>query len=518
MRRGSFQPVSPAGLLVEAVTSEPDRLLIRARPTAVDAACPECDRRSDHVHSQYERRLMDLPSHGCIVHLRIRVRRFRCCNASCRRKIFGEPLAHSIAPRAARRTARLEGIVHHLGIALGGRPAASLARRLMLPVSRDTLLRVVRRRAEPAGGYSVQVVGIDDFAWKRGHRYGTVVCDLEQRRIIDLLPDREVGTVAAWLAAHPDIAVVSRDRGAGYGRAATKGAPQAVQVADRWHLMENASAAFLDAVRRSMRSIRQALGSTVTNPALLTCAERIQYDGFLRRQDSHRAIKALAHAGTPIKEITRRTGRSRKLVRSVLRGGDGDVFRSRASVLQPHVPKLRAEWEAGCRNGAELWRRLCVGGFNGGLRVVTEWATRQRRSEKAGFAFTRTTPPARLLSRLMTTRREHLSNVDAITVAAIETGVPALAAARDLMERFHRMLRSRDIEALAPWVADTSGNLLASFGKGITADLAAVRAALSEPWSNGQTEGQITKLKLVKRQMYGRAKLDLLRARLVVPS
>ena len=282
--------------------------------------------------------------------------------------------------------------------------------------------------------------------------------------------------------------------------------------------MENASAAFLDAVRRSMRSIRQALGSTVTNPALLTCAERIQYDGFLRRQDSHRAIKVLAQAGTPIKEITRRTGRSRKLVRSVLRGGDGDVFRSRASVLEPHVPKLRAEWEAGCRNGAELWRRLCVGGFNGGLRVVTEWATRQRRSEKAGFAFTRITPPARLLSRLMTTRREHLSNVDAITVAAIETGVPALAAARDLMERFHRMLRSRDIEALAPWVADISGSLLASFGKGITADLAAVRAALSEPWSNGQTEGQITKLKLVKRQMYGRAKLDLLRARLVVPS
>ncbi len=385
----------------------------------------------------------------------------------------------------------------------------------MLPVSRDTLLRVLRRRAQAPSG-PVRIIGIDDFAWKRGQRYGTVVCDLERRRIIDLLPDREPGTVAAWLATHPEIAVVSWDRGAGYGRAALRGAPQATQVADRWHLMENASAAFLEAVRRSMRAIRQVLGSAVIDPALLTSAERIQYDGFQRRQDSSRAIKALAAAGKSIKEITRSTGRSRKLVRSVLRGGDGDVFRCRIRVLEPHTPMLRAEWEAGCRNGAELWRRLCDGGFRGGLRVVTEWATRQRRSEKAGVELSRTAPPARLLSRLMTTRRDDLSKADAVTVAAIETGVPTLAAARDLMEQFHRLFRVQDTNALVRWVTDASTSLLASFCKGIVADLAAVRAALTEPWSNGQTEGQITKLKLVKRQMYGRARLDLLRARLVV--
>lgn len=159
----------------------------------------------------------------------------------------------------SRRTSRLEPIVHHLGVALGGRSGADPARHLMLPVSKDTLLRVVRRRVLPDGADTVNVLGIDDFAWKRGQRYGTLLCNLERRRIIDLLPDREAASVEAWLAAHPEITIISRDRGGGYGQAATKAAPQAVQVADRWHLMDNASAAFLDAVRRSMRQIRQAL-------------------------------------------------------------------------------------------------------------------------------------------------------------------------------------------------------------------------------------------------------------------
>jgi len=125
----------------------------------------------------------------------------------------------------------------------------------MLPVSKDTLLRAVRRHAA-GDSSSLHVIGIDDWAWKRGQRYGSIICDLERRRVVDLLPDREPATVEAWLSRHPEITVISRDRGGGYGQAATRAAPQAVQVADRWHLMENASAAFLEAVRRSMRPIR----------------------------------------------------------------------------------------------------------------------------------------------------------------------------------------------------------------------------------------------------------------------
>src|SRR5215204_2459277 len=170
----------------------------------------------------------------------------------------------------------------------------------MVPVSNDTLLRVVRRRASPRDD-RLNVVGIDDWAWRRNHRYGTIVCDLERRRIVALLPDRETATVEAWLVDHPQIGVVSRDRGGGYGEATARALPHAIQVADRWHLMENASSAFLDVVRKSMRQIRTVIGATTIDPKLLTAAERIQYEGYLRREETNAAILALSKNGIPIK-------------------------------------------------------------------------------------------------------------------------------------------------------------------------------------------------------------------------
>jgi transposase len=227
------------------------------------------------VHSRYDRTFSDLPWQGRRVAITVRVRRSWCATVACTRKVFAERLGEAAA-RHGRRTARLADIQRHLGLALGGAAGARLTHRLAQPASGATLLRMVRRRSHDEPPPPPRVVGIDDWAWKRGQRYGTVVCDLERRRIIDLLPDRAASTVETWLLARPGIEIIARDRGGGYGHAAGRAAPHAVQVADRWHLIENASAAFLDAIRRSMRSIRAALGSGIANPGLLTSVERRQ--------------------------------------------------------------------------------------------------------------------------------------------------------------------------------------------------------------------------------------------------
>ncbi len=518
MPGADFDALLPVGLLLRGVNIGADRISILARSATTSSTCPDCQATSARVHSRYQRHLLDLPSHGRTVDLRVSVRRFRCANTACRRNTFVEPLGQMVAPRSARRTCRLEQLVHRLGIALGGRPAASLARRLMLPVSKDTLLRVVRRRATADTQAAPRIIGIDDWAWRRGQRYGTLVYDLERRRVVDLLPDREVATVADWITEHPGIAVIARDRAGGYAQAAAQAAPKAIQVADRWHLMENARAAFLEAVRRAMAPIRRALGSGTVDPALLTAAERLQYEGYQRREAEVAEIQALARDGVGIKAIMRRTGRSRKLVRSVVRGRSEEVFRGRMTILAPHLVRLEGVWAGGCRSGAVLWRMLGGEGFRGSLRVVAEWATRRRRSEQANALPLRKPPQSRHIARLMLADRGKLSAADALIITAITAAIPALAAARDLVARFHHMLRTGGAAGLPGWIAAVSGSSLAAFGRGISADLAAVTAALELPWSNGATEGSITKLKLLRRQMFGRGKLDLLRARLIAPA
>lgn len=250
-----------------------------------------------------------------------------------------------------------------------------MAQSLSLPVSNYTLLRAVRRHGDRRL-VPPTVIGIDDWAWRRNQRYGTIICDLERRKTIALLPDREPATAQAWLSDQPQISIVARDRGGAYSLAAASALPKAIQVADRWHLMENASRAFLDAVRKSMRAIRAAIGAATINPDPLTAAERIQYEGYLRREDTNAAILGLAKHGVQIEEIVRRTGYSRRLVRRVLRGQRSDIFRARESSLELYLPWLDVQWAAGLQNGAELWRRLKGQGGLGSLRVVTEWATR----------------------------------------------------------------------------------------------------------------------------------------------
>jgi transposase len=288
--------IVPSGFRADRISIDGNTTIIEARAVASTGQCLECGAISARVHSHYQRRLADLPLAGRVVRMSLMARRFRCMTASCRRNIFTERFGDDVLAPRARRTARLDGLVHHLALVLGGRPAANLARRLMMPVSNDTLLRVLRRMGRPSPP-APNVIGIDDWAWKRNQRYGAIICDLERRRPIKLLPDREPATAQAWLAEQPQIAIVARDRGGGFALAASRALPHALQVADRWHLMENASAAFLGAVRKSMRQIRSALGAAFIDPALLTAAEQLQYEGYLRREETNAAILALAKEG-----------------------------------------------------------------------------------------------------------------------------------------------------------------------------------------------------------------------------
>ncbi len=276
----------PSGFVVESAFWEVDKTTITVRSSRSFSLCPSCATVCRRVHSHYRRRATDLPLSRRIVQLVVIARRFRCDAVLCGRQIFTERFADSVLAPSARRTTRLDCIVHHLGLALGGRPAASFAKRVMLPVSNDTLLRVVRRRScTPAD--RLEVVGIDDWAWRRNRRYASIICNLERRRVVTLLPDREPATAQAWFAAHPTIAIIARDRGGGHGEAAAKALPHAVQVADRWHLMENASRTFLDAVRKSMRQIRTVIGATTINPKLLTAAERLHEAISAARRPMH---------------------------------------------------------------------------------------------------------------------------------------------------------------------------------------------------------------------------------------
>lgn len=264
-----------------------------------------------------------------------------------------------------------------------------------------------------------------------------------------------------------------------------KALPDAVQVANRWHLMENASAAFLDAVRKSTRAIRGAIGATTITPELLTSAEKLRYESRLHREHTNASIVTLAREGVSIKQIVRRLGHSRNLVRQILRGGRTDMFQTRRRSLDAYYLFLEGQWSGGCRNGAELWRRLQARGFRGFLRSVGEWTTRRRRSEEVSKQQLQRIPSARTIARLMTIKRDCITKADAVVIAAIEAGVPSLVEARTLVDQFHDMIWKKDEATLDAWIAHAKASLVSSLAAGALKDRTAVSAAITQPWSNG---------------------------------
>ena len=510
----------PAGLLVQQVLPEPDRVVILSRPTAAASVCPLCGKTSARVHSHYQRHLADLPWQGRVVVLRVQVRRFRCATDGCPRQVFAERLPEVVTSRA-RRTVRLAGVQHHIALALGGEAGSRLARRLTMPVGATTLLGMLRRGAPETPAQAPRVLGVDEWAWRRGHRYGTILVDLERRRVVDLLPDRNAETLAAWLRQHPGTEVVSRDRSGTFADAARRAAPEAVQVADRWHLLENCSRALLAVVQRRRTDVRAAAQPTAPEtdaegPPPMTSAEHRRWVRWRRQSEAYDAAVRLHKEGVSIKAIVRRLGVGRNTVRRWLRGAAPDPFRRRRSILDPHYALLERRWTEGCHNGARLWRELRHAGFRGGLRVVTEWATRRRLAGRPGrSALSIIAPPLRRVARWLTSEASALSTEERRYLDRLLAISAPLARARELALRFAAIVRERKAGDLDGWLVEAAGSELRSFASGLRQDEAAVRTALALPWSNGQTEGQITKLKLIKRQMYGRAKHDLLRARVL---
>jgi transposase len=381
MAQRTLVPYAGEVLLDEiAVPPGCDRLIMRLRPARKESICPACGRSSRRVHSRYYRRVNDLPWQGIPVRIELRARRFFCDNDECGQWIFTERLRET-APWYARRTRRLSRTLERITLTAGGAAGARLAQQLGILASGVTLLRQLRHQPPSEGGGAPRVVGIDDWAWRKGRRYGTILCDLERGKAIDLLPERSAENTERWLRAHPGVEVISRDRVSLYAEAATKAAPQAVQVADRWHLLHNLSEALVDALRPHHRLLSEvahvvtasekpspvavAQPSAVAPP--LSRVERVRQQNRERRLARYEAVMKLARQGLSQREITRPCRLNRTTVRRWVSAGsfpERKPSRHR-STIDRHREYLETRWQQGCRNAAQLWRELRARGFAG---------------------------------------------------------------------------------------------------------------------------------------------------------
>ncbi|MCK5933794.1 MAG: ISL3 family transposase [Fulvimarina manganoxydans] len=392
----------------------------------------------------------------------------------------------------------------------------------------NTLLRLVRSGVVPPC-VSPCVVGIDEWAWRRGRRYGTMIVDLERNEIVDLLPDRDAGTLANWLKAHPAVEIIARDRAEVFADGTRAGSPNACEVVDRWHLLCNIGEAFKAAVSVHHRQIRQIADGVRTRdrqaahqdylasrtPTAAECQSQARHDA---RAQMFAELTRLIEDGTSQIAASRAIGLDRKTARRWIRRGSPPTWRKpkRSTVLDPHLEYLERRWREGCRNSAELSWELIGQGADVHPRVVREWATHRRR-ESADRLDTyeghseRSWPPTsiRQTAPLLQADIGKLADNDRCFIEEIRKVIPALVVVVDLVEDLTRMLR-RQCEApnLTKWFEGAAN---------LRRDEEAVIAAIETPWTTSPVEGQISRLKMIKRTMYGRAGFDLLRQRILAP-
>lgn len=519
---------------VEKFASRPDLVEIHARSRASTAKCPTCGMESSRIHSRYVRTLADLPWHGVRVVVRLLVRRLRCDADGCPRRIFAEQ-TDDLARPYARKTTRLAEVVAMLGFVLGGEPGSRTARRLGMPASPDTILRAVRRAAaEPAP--TPRALGVDDWAKRRGHRYGTILVDLERRRPIDLLPDREAATLAAWLEARPGVEVITRDRGGAYAEGARTGAPSAMQVADRWHLLKNLGEMFERVLTRRNAALRDAAAVAAVPEADAWAAGPLRGAGEKaarreRRLTRYEQVRALVSQGVSERAIARRLGMARGTVRSYRAAETFPEIARRAPrprLIDPYIPYLKQRWTEGCRNSSQLCREIQARGYTGATTKVRSFLQgwKERHEAGASHCALEILPTGRGLQVPSPRRARWILVKEADALRSDELAFRERLLANDteiagVVERvtvFTEMVRERQSERLDAWIEEAKASGVSEvrgFAEGLERDRKAVEAALRTQWSNGQVEGHVNRLKLLKRSMYGRANLDLLKARVL---
>ena len=522
------QAVLPAqNLVLDKIEHIGDRFLVDVHVQQA-ARCPACGKVSGSRHSAYIRHLKDLPWQGCAVELRLKARRFRCRNRACARKVFAEPIPE-VARSHARWTTRVGEIIRLIGYTAGGRPGSRILDRLAIRISHDTVIRTIKASSEAWASDPVRHLGVDDWAWRKGQSYGTILVDLDKRQVIDLLPDRSVEGLQAWLEKHPGVEVITRDRCGIYAEAAEQGAADAVQVADRFHLFLNLSTAVERALEERSRELcisalpePETVQATPPSERRTTLVEQRKQQRRQRRHQRYERVIELHRLGHTQRAISLEVGIERKTIRRWLRTGQFPE-RKPATGRRSHVREfhdyLQQRWNEGCHNATRLFHEIQAHGYRGSRQMVSNhvssWrATPRSQSTSKKKKLDRIAPKHAAILACRPTER--LSEQQRNLFEQVAVNCPSIRSMRFLALDFREVITSKDRHGMLHWIRTTTQSgigPLVRFAYGLKKDFKAVISAVETSWSNGQTEGQINRLKAIKRQMYGRAGFHLLRAR-----
>lgn len=516
-------------MTVEGITIDGATVTFSARTVSRKAVCPACGTASGRVHGGYRRRLADVAVSGHKTVIDLMVRRFICPATECDRRTFVEQV-DGLTERFARRTPSLRRALERIALALAGRPAARLAAHLDIATSTNSLIRILRRLPDEPVRAAPRVLGVDDFAFKKGHVYGTILLDMETGERVDVLPDRTAETLTAWLRDHPGVEIVCRDRASAYAEAVRTAAPGAVQVADRFHLWKNLCEATEKCVAAHRSCLTEPTGEAppddpaadVDNGGLLE-PPPVEAEGAraARRRERHTAVHELFDKGVGVYAIARALGLDPKTVGKYASAATvEDVPTSdghRDTQIRPYLAHLYQRWNEGCTDAARLCAEIRELGYRGSARTVRRHLQPVRTAgipaPKVAEALT-----VRQATRLLTRRPTSLDEDEKVRLKGLLARCPELDAVAECVRAFAEMMNEKRGAELDDWLVRAEATQqppLRSLARGLRQDFAAVTAGLTLEWNSGKVEGNVNRIKRIKRDGYGRAGFDLLRLQIL---